>query len=257
MRGLHHGTVLIRFRSRGTNAPGLLLGARKAGAALGAVPGKELDRVPDVASFFVKKDGGVVRYALPQGQAESALGAGRDQWHMAAFSSTDAKTMRLTVDGREVFSTTNTAFDGLLNALTGINEVSIGGYREADGAVRHGFTGEISDVLVTSQAVSDEDAKTITLAGARSDGPGGARAELFNDSPDSTWAFTGAPTSPTASRRREGSAITSASSRSTSVGTGPRAGTRSTRCSATQSTWPAPARSCPTSWPTSTPVSRP
>lgn len=191
MRGLRHGTVLIRFRSRGTNAPGLLLGARKAGAALGAVPGKELARVPDVASFFVKKDGGVVRYALPQGQAESALGAGRDQWHMAAFSSTDAKAMRLTVDGREVFSTTNTAFDGLLSALTGINEVSIGGYREADGAVRHGFTGEISDVLVTSQAVSDEDAKTITLAGARSDGPGGARAELFNDSPDNTWAFTG------------------------------------------------------------------
>ncbi|WP_235905027.1 GDSL-type esterase/lipase family protein [Actinomyces marmotae] len=191
LRGLRHGTVFIRFRSQGANAPGLLLGARKAGAALGSTPGKELDRVPDVASFFVKKDGGVVRYALPQVQAESPLGAGRDQWHMAAFSSTDAKAMRLTVDGREVFSTTNAAFDGLLSALTEINEVSVGGYREADGAVRHGFTGEISDVMVTSQAVSDEDAKTITLAGARSDGPGSARAELFDDSPDNTWAFTG------------------------------------------------------------------
>ncbi|WP_366180525.1 SGNH/GDSL hydrolase family protein [Actinomyces timonensis] len=45
--------------------------------------------------------------------------------------------------------------------------------------------------MVTSQAVPDEDAKTITPAGARPDGPGGARAELFNDSPDNTWAFTG------------------------------------------------------------------
>lgn len=188
LKGLKYGTVFLRFKAAPDNDLGVLLGTTANGVELDPT----LNRKENVTSFFLKENSGLVRYAVPQAQVQNSIAAPDDSWHMVAISSNSSKAIRFTLDGEEVYSNTNQQFAGLFDRVAKIDSVSIGAHIDAQGGIANAFRGSISDVLVTDQAVSDDEAISITRAGRTFPKVlGGAKAKMFNDALDNTWVFTG------------------------------------------------------------------
>ena len=87
------------------------------------------------------------------------------EWHTVVLtgSSTD-KNIRLTIDGNEVWSISNRSdLAGMFSKQTNLDTVTIGGHKNGESIVG-GFIGSISDVIVTKEVISDDDAIAISKA---------------------------------------------------------------------------------------------
>lgn len=119
-------------------------------------------------------------------------------WHSIVLSSLPTgKSMRLTIDGQEMWSNSADSNRGMFAKQAVLDQVTIGGYLGADATtISNGFKGAISEMIVTSQELTDDQAVAITREGYSGEIPmGSGLAALFNnagaDTGDNTWVFTG------------------------------------------------------------------
>lgn len=119
-------------------------------------------------------------------------------WHSIIITSLPTgKAMRLTIDGREMWSNSDNANRGMFTKHGVLDQLTIGGYLGADGTTKsNGFKGAISQIIVTDEIITDEQAIAITRDGYSGEIPMGSNlATLFNnagqDTGDNSWVFTG------------------------------------------------------------------
>lgn len=186
------GSVIIRFKAA-KKAAGVLLGTKDKNIELPT----ELNRGSDCTSFFIKNDGKfrmVYKHTAAEYAGPYAFEDGN--WHTVIVSSQDEKTMRLTIDGQEMWSNTAVANKGLFSRQGVLNQVTIGAQKTKDGQVFKGFHGEISHVIVTEEILTDEEAVQISKSGySGTTSTGSAISEMFqNQYDDNSWVFTGGET---------------------------------------------------------------
>ena len=189
IHAVNTGSVILRFKSSG-NAGGVLLGTKDQKIDLP----QDLGRGSDCTSFFIKEDG-KFRMAYKHTAAEHAgpYSFSDGNWHTVIVSSQDQKTMRLTIDGQEVWNNTVASNKGMFAKQGTLDQVTIGAQKTKDGQVFKGFHGEISHVIVTEETLTDEEAVQISKSGYSGTIPTGAAiSEMFQSQyGDNSWVFTG------------------------------------------------------------------
>lgn len=181
------GSVVFRFKAS-KKADGVLLGAKDKTIDLPT----DLNRGSDCTSFFIRaneKFRMVYKHTAAEHVGPASFSDGN--WHTVVVSSQNEKSMRLTIDGQEMWSNTDAGNRGLFSKQSVLDQVTIGAQKTKDGQVYKGFQGEISHVIITSETLTDADAisKPETSGEIAS---GSAVGEMFQiQYGDNSWVFTG------------------------------------------------------------------
>lgn len=120
-------------------------------------------------------------------KATNGSGYGDGQWHTLILTSrADNPTFGVSVDGVSVLSYSQAAFKGLFTRLVNADRLQIGGYKPAD-TVYEGFKGEISQVAISSEALTTAQANALTSAEQSR-----FKKDMFSlDEIGNTWMFVG------------------------------------------------------------------
>lgn len=123
-----------------------------------------------------------------RGAAGSNLSDG--QWHTAVLASDTASGFDayLAVDGNEILSfadTTGTNAKAFLKGISELDRLEIGGYTGAS-SVESGFKGDIEYVSISSQKLTKEQAKALSMESSAN-----LRRDMFSNSTENTWLFVG------------------------------------------------------------------
>ena len=183
------GSVVFRFKAS-KKADGVLLGAKDKTIDLPT----DLNRGSDCTSFFIRaneKFRMVYKHTAAEHVGPASFSDGN--WHTAVVSSQNEKSMRLTIDGQEMWSNTDAGNRGLFSKQSVLDQVTIGAQKTKDGQVYKGFQGEISHVIITSETLTDADAIAISKPETSGEiASGSAVGEMFQiQYGDNSWVFTG------------------------------------------------------------------
>lgn len=183
------GSVVFRFKAS-KKADGVLLGAKDKTIDLPT----DLNRGSDCASFFIRaneKFRMVYKHTAAEHVGPASFSDGN--WHTVVVSSQNEKSMRLTIDGQEMWSNTDAGNRGLFSKQSVLDQVTIGAQKTKDGQVYKGFQGEISHVIITSETLTDADAIAISKPETSGEiASGSAVGEMFQiQYGDNSWVFTG------------------------------------------------------------------
>lgn len=183
------GSVVFRFKAS-KKADGVLLGAKDKTIDLPA----DLNRGSDCTSFFIRdneKFRMVYKHTAAEHVGPTSFSDGN--WHTVVVSSQNEKSMRLTIDGQEMWSNTDAGNRGLFSKQTVLDQVTIGAQTTKDGQVYKGFQGEISHVIITSEELTDAEAIEISKPETSGEiSSGSAVGEMFQSQyGDNSWVFTG------------------------------------------------------------------
>lgn len=152
------GSVVFRFKAS-KKADGVLLGAKDKTIDLPT----DLNRGSDCTSFFIRaneKFRMVYKHTAAEHVGPASFSDGN--WHTVVVSSQNEKSMRLTIDGQEMWSNTDAGNRGLFSKQSVLDQVTIGAQKTKDGQVYKGFQGEISHVIITSETLTDADSIAIS-----------------------------------------------------------------------------------------------
>lgn len=181
------GSVVFRFKAS-KKADGVLLGAKDKTIDLPT----DLNRGSDCTSFFIRaneKFRMVYKHTAAEHVGPASFSDGN--WHTVVVSSQNEKSMRLTIDGQEMWSNTDAGNRGLFSKQSVLDQVTIGAQKTKDGQVYKGFQGEISHVIITSETLTD----AIAISKPETSGEiasGSAVGEMFQiQYGDNSWVFTG------------------------------------------------------------------
>lgn len=183
------GSVVFRFKAS-KKADGVLLGAKDKTIDLPT----DLNRGSDCTSFFIRaneKFRMVYKHTATEHVGPASFSDGN--WHTVVVSSQNEKSMRLTIDGQEMWSNTDAGNRGLFSKQSVLDQVTIGAQKTKDGQVYKGFQGEISHVIITSETLTDADAIAISKPETSGEiASGSAVGEMFQiQYGDNSWVFTG------------------------------------------------------------------
>lgn len=183
------GSVVFRFKAS-KKADGVLLGAKDKTIDLPT----DLNRGSDCTSFFIRaneKFRMVYKHTAAEHVGPASFSDGN--WHTVVVSSQNEKSMRLTIDGQEMWSNTDVGNRGLFSKQSVLDQVTIGAQKTKDGQVYKGFQGEISHVIITSETLTDADAIAISKPETSGEiASGSAVGEMFQiQYGDNSWVFTG------------------------------------------------------------------
>ena len=183
------GSVVFRFKAS-QKADGVLLGAKDKTIDLPT----DLNRGSDCTSFFIRaneKFRMVYKHTAAEHVGPASFSDGN--WHTVVVSSQNEKSMRLTIDGQEMWSNTDAGNRGLFSKQSVLDQVTIGAQKTKDGQVYKGFQGEISHVIITSETLTDADAIAISKPETSGEiASGSAVGEMFQSQyGDNSWVFTG------------------------------------------------------------------
>lgn len=183
------GSVVLRFKAS-KKADGVLLGAKDKTIDLPT----DLNRGSDCTSFFIRaneKFRMVYKHTAAEHVGPASFSDGN--WHTVVVSSQNEKSMRLTIDGQEMWSNTDAGNRGLFSKQSVLDQVTIGAQKTKDGQVYKGFQGEISHVIITSETLTDADAIAISKPETSGEiASGSAVGEMFQiQYGDNSWVFTG------------------------------------------------------------------
>jgi len=183
------GSVVFRFKAS-KKADGVLLGAKDKTIDLST----DLNRGSDCTSFFIRaneKFRMVYKHTAAEHVGPASFSDGN--WHTVVVSSQNEKSMRLTIDGQEMWSNTDAGNRGLFSKQSVLDQVTIGAQKTKDGQVYKGFQGEISHVIITSETLTDADAIAISKPETSGEiASGSAVGEMFQiQYGDNSWVFTG------------------------------------------------------------------
>lgn len=183
------GSVVFRFKAS-QKADGVLLGAKDKTIDLPT----DLNRGSDCTSFFIRaneKFRMVYKHTAAEHVGPASFSDGN--WHTVVVSSQNEKSMRLTIDGQEMWSNTDAGNRGLFSKQSVLDQVTIGAQKTKDGQVYKGFQGEISHVIITSETLTDADAIAISKPETSGEiASGSAVGEMFQiQYGDNSWVFTG------------------------------------------------------------------
>ena len=183
------GSVVFRFKAS-KKADGVLLGAKDKTIDLPT----DLNRGSDCTSFFIRaneKFRMVYKHTAAEHVGPASFSDGN--WHTVVVSSQNEKSMRLTIDGQEMWSNTDAGNRGLFSKQSVLDQVTIGAQTTKDGQVYKGFQGEISHVIITSETLTDADAIAISKPETSGEiASGSAVGEMFQSQyGDNSWVFTG------------------------------------------------------------------
>lgn len=183
------GSVVFRFKAS-KKADGVLLGAKDKTIDLPT----DLNRGSDCTSFFIRaneKFRMVYKHTAAEHVVPASFSDGN--WHTVVVSSQNEKSMRLTIDGQEMWSNTDAGNRGLFSKQSVLDQVTIGAQKTKDGQVYKGFQGEISHVIITSETLTDADAIAISKPETSGEiASGSAVGEMFQiQYGDNSWVFTG------------------------------------------------------------------
>lgn len=195
LRDVKTGSIVTRFKvdSDAVDSVNVLVSASSAQSA-GLAPGRVPEQGKGYAAIATIRDGELpaVRAAFHHVAYKNkvSLPAPFDdgEWHTAVFSSTDAKSIRLTVDGQELYRETDAKWCGLFSTMSDVAHASVGGYLAPDGSCVNGFHGMISNVIITTDEVSDEQAMRVSKTGYSG---WKSISKMFDAADDNTWAFVG------------------------------------------------------------------
>lgn len=180
---------MFRFKAS-KKADGVLLGAKDKTIDLPT----DLNRGSDCTSFFIRaneKFRMVYKHTAAEHVGPASFSDGN--WHTVVVSSQNEKSMRLTIDGQEMWSNTDAGNRGLFSKQSVLDQVTIGAQKTKDGQVYKGFQGEISHVIITSETLTDADAIAISKPETSGEiASGSAVGEMFQSQyGDNSWVFTG------------------------------------------------------------------
>lgn len=183
------GSVVFRFKAS-KKADGVLLGAKDKTIDLPT----DLNRGSDCTSFFIRaneKFRMVYKHTAAEHVGPASFSDGN--WHTVVVSSQNEKSMRLTIDGQEMWSNTDAGNRGLFSKQSVLDQVTIGAQKTKDGQVYKGFQREISHVIITSETLTDADAIAISKPETSGEiASGSAVGEMFQiQYGDNSWVFTG------------------------------------------------------------------
>lgn len=183
------GSVVFRFKAS-KKADGVLLGAKDKTIDLPT----DLNRGSDCTSFFIRaneKFRMVYKHTAAEHVGPASFSDGN--WHTVVVSSQNEKSMRLTIDGQEMWSNTDAGNRGLFSKQSVLDQVTIGAQKTKDEQVYKGFQGEISHVIITSETLTDADAIAISKPETSGEiASGSAVGEMFQiQYGDNSWVFTG------------------------------------------------------------------
>lgn len=183
------GSVVFRFKAS-KKADGVLLGAKDKTIDLPT----DLNRGSNCTSFFIRaneKFRMVYKHTAAEHVGPASFSDGN--WHTVVVSSQNEKSMRLTIDGQEMWSNTDAGNRGLFSKQSVLDQVTIGAQKTKDGQVYKGFQGEISHVIITSETLTDADAIAISKPETSGEiASGSAVGEMFQiQYGDNSWVFTG------------------------------------------------------------------
>lgn len=183
------GSVVFRFKAS-KKADGVLLGAKDKTIDLPT----DLNSGSDCTSFFIRaneKFRMVYKHTAAEHVGPASFSDGN--WHTVVVSSQNEKSMRLTIDGQEMWSNTDAGNRGLFSKQSVLDQVTIGAQKTKDGQVYKGFQGEISHVIITSETLTDADAIAISKPETSGEiASGSAVGEMFQiQYGDNSWVFTG------------------------------------------------------------------
>ena len=183
------GSVVFRFKAS-KKADGVLLGAKDKTIDLPT----DLNRGSDCTSFFIRaneKFRMVYKHTAAEHVGPASFSDGN--WHTVVVSSQNEKSVRLTIDGQEMWSNTDAGNRGLFSKQSVLDQVTIGAQKTKDGQVYKGFQGEISHVIITSETLTDADAIAISKPETSGEiASGSAVGEMFQiQYGDNSWVFTG------------------------------------------------------------------
>ena len=183
------GSVVFRFKAS-KKADGVLLGAKDKTIDLPT----DLNRGSDCTSFFIRaneKFRMVYKHTAAEHVGPASFSDGN--WHTVVVSSQNEKSMRLTIDGQEMWSNTDAGNRGLFSKQSVLDQVTIGAQKTKDGQVYKGFQGEISHVIITSETLTDADAIAISKPETSGEiASDSAVGEMFQiQYGDNSWVFTG------------------------------------------------------------------
>lgn len=183
------GSVVLRFKAS-KKAEGVLLGTKDKTIDLPA----DLNRGSDCTSFFIKENEKfrmVYKHTAAEHVGPTAFSDGN--WHTVVVSSQNEKSMRLTIDGQEMWSNNAPGNKGMFSKQGVLDQVTIGAQKTKDGQVYKGFQGEISHVIITGEELTD--AEAIRISKPETSGEltsGSAVGEMFQaEYGDNSWVFTG------------------------------------------------------------------
>ena len=183
------GSVVFRFKAS-KKADGVLLGAKDKTIDLPT----DLNRGSDCTSFFIRaneKFRMVYKHTAAEHVGPASFSDGN--WHTVVVSSQNEKSMRLTIDGQEMWSNTDAGNRGLFSKQSVLDQVTIGAQKTKDGQVYKGFQGEISHVIITSETLTDADSIAISKPETSGEiASGSAVGEMFQiQYCDNSWVVTG------------------------------------------------------------------
>ncbi len=183
------GSVVLRFKAS-KKAEGVLLGTKDKTIDLPT----DLNRGSDCTSFFIKENEKfrmVYKHTAAEHVGPTAFSDGN--WHTVVVSSQNEKSMRLTIDGQEMWSNRDAGNKGMFSKQGVLDQVTIGAQKTKDGQVYKGFQGEISHVIITGEELTD--AEAIRISKPETSGEltsGSAVGEMFQaEYGDNSWVFTG------------------------------------------------------------------
>lgn len=165
VKDVENGSVIIKFKTESKKDNAVLLMGKKAGETIDKPYGGNrktaFTLVKSKDNMFFRADLSHTR-AFASGNGAADLSDG--QWHIAVYSSEKGgKTMRATVDGKELFSFDKEAFAGIFSKFTNWDQLTIGGYYNGQSKdVMYGFQGSIAYVGITDEVLSDESAVAIS-----------------------------------------------------------------------------------------------
>ena len=190
---VEEGSVIMRFKPTSIVNHGTIFGTSNSQATLGSdVSAKDSNKTSMV---ITNQDKFYLVYSYDRAGINGPYSFVDGEWHTVVLtgSSTD-KNIRLTIDGNEVWSISNRSdLAGMFSKQTNLDTVTIGGHKNGESIVG-GFIGSISDVIVTKEVISDDDAIAISKAGYSGGSAMGALiAPTMLDASirDNTWTFTG------------------------------------------------------------------
>ena len=187
------GSIIMRFKNNSIANHGVILGARNSS---GTLPSDISAKNSTSASMVItNQDQFYLVYSYDRAGIKGPYSFVDGEWHTVVLSgSSTGKNIRLTIDGNEKWNITNRSdLAGMFNKLSGLDTVTIGGHKNGESVVG-GFNGLISNVIVTKEVISDEDAIAISAAGYTGGTQMGAQIATTMLTPtirDNTWLFTG------------------------------------------------------------------
>ena len=193
MSEVSEGSIIMRFKNNSIANHGVILGTRNSS---GTLPSDITTKNATSASMVItNKDQFYLVYSYDRAGINGPYSFVDGEWHTVVLSgSATGKNIRLTIDGKEIWAISNRAdLAGMFNKLSGLDTVTIGGHKDGSNVVG-GFNGSISNVIVTKETISDEDAIAISAAGYTGGTQMGAQIAstmLTASIRDNTWLFTG------------------------------------------------------------------